>query len=121
MPDRSVVEAFAAMVEAGDHVEAIRQFYTEDASMQENDAPPRVGRDALAAREKAVLSAQKSVVSTRLSPILIDGDEVAIRWRFEFTPLEGKPMTFEEVAWQTWRGDKIWREVFIYDPAQMGR
>jgi ketosteroid isomerase-like protein len=121
MPDRRVVEAFAAMVERGDHVQAILDFYAEDASMQENGAPPRVGRGALAAREEAVLSAQKSVVSTRLSPIMIEGDEVAIRWRFHFTPLAGKPMTFEEVAWQTWQGDKIWREVFIYDPAQMGR
>jgi hypothetical protein len=121
MPDRAVVEAFAAMVEAGDHVEAILQFYADNASMQENGAPPRVGRERLAERERAVLSAQKSVVSTRLSPIMIDGDEVAIRWRFEFTPLEGRPMSFEEVAWQTWRGDKIWREVFIYDPAQMAR
>ena len=121
MPDRRVVEAFAAMVERGDHVEAILQFYAEDASMQENSAPPRVGRDKLAAREQAVLAAQKSVVSTRLGPIMIEGDEVAIRWRFEFVPLEGKPMALEEVAWQTWRGDKVWREVFIYDPAQMGR
>jgi hypothetical protein len=24
----------------------------------------------------------------------------------------------EEIAWQTWRGDKIAEEVFFYDPAQ---
>jgi hypothetical protein len=24
----------------------------------------------------------------------------------------------EEVAWQTWRGDKIAEETFFYDPAQ---
>lgn len=119
MPSRATVEAFAAMVESGDHAEAIEQFYTDDATMQENTAPPRAGRDKLAARERMVLAAQKGVVSTRLSPIMIDGDEVAIRWRFDFEPLEGKAFSLEEVAWQTWRGEKIARETFFYDPAQM--
>ncbi len=121
MPSRDTVEAFAAMVESGDHTEAILEFYAEDASMQENIQPPRVGRYMLAEREKLVLAAQESVVSTRLSPIVIDGDQVVIRWRFEFTPKAGKPFAFEEVAWQTWQGEKIWREQFTYDPAQMGR
>ena len=36
MPTRERVQAFVAMVEAGDYVEAIRQFYSDDATMQEN-------------------------------------------------------------------------------------
>ncbi len=121
MPSRATVEAFAAMVESGAHAEAIEQFYTLDSTMQENTAPPRAGRDKLVARERMVLAAQKQVVSTRLSPIMIDGNEVAIRWRFDFEPLEGKAFSLEEVAWQTWRGEKIAHETFFYDPAQMGR
>jgi hypothetical protein len=27
----------------------------------------------------------------------------------------------EEVAWQTWRGNKIATETFFYDPKQIGR
>ena len=121
MPTRSVVEAFVAMVEANQHVEAIQRFYAEDASMQENTQPPRVGREKLAEREAMVMAAQKKVTSTRLSPILIEGDQVVIRWRFEFEPLQGAPFAIEEVAWQTWRDDKVWRETFFYDPQQMGR
>ena len=30
---------------------------------------------------------------------------------------EGAKRGFEEIAWQTWKGEKIWREVFFYDPA----
>jgi ketosteroid isomerase-like protein len=46
MPSRERVEAFIASVVAGDHVRAIADYYTEDASMQENLQPPRRGRAA---------------------------------------------------------------------------
>ena len=47
MPARARVDEFIAMVESGDHAGAIERYYTEDASMQENAAAPRVGRDFL--------------------------------------------------------------------------
>src|SRR6267142_2717702 len=49
MPTRERVQAFVAMVEANEFVEAISQFYTDDATMQENLGAVRVGRDALVA------------------------------------------------------------------------
>jgi hypothetical protein len=33
---------------------------------------------------------------------------------------DGGKMQQEEVAWQTWRGEKIATETFFYDPAQRG-
>ena len=45
MPSRARLDEFIAVVESGDHAGAIERYYTEDASMQENAAPPRVGRD----------------------------------------------------------------------------
>ena len=36
MPDRHIVEAFAAAVESNDHVGAIERFYAPDASTREN-------------------------------------------------------------------------------------
>ena len=46
MPSAEVLNRFIARVEANAHVEAIEEFYAPDASMQENDSPPRVGRKA---------------------------------------------------------------------------
>lgn len=43
MPKRERVMALVAMVEQGRFVEAIEEFYAEDATMQENNAPPRGG------------------------------------------------------------------------------
>jgi ketosteroid isomerase-like protein len=120
MPDRHVVEAFAAAVESNDHVGAIQRFYAPDASTRENQNPPRHGRDMLAAREAAVLASVAGVKTTRLSPIFIDGDRSAIHWRFEFTPKDNGPQkVMEEIALQTWRGNELIEERFFYDPAQM--
>ena len=53
MPSRARLDEFIAAVVSGDHAGAIERYYTEDASMQENAAPPRVGRDVLVAHERA--------------------------------------------------------------------
>lgn len=119
MPSRQAIDAFTAQVVSGDHVGAIRDWYAEDASMQENQGEPRLGRQVLIDGEAKVMASIDSVQTELLAPPLVDGDTVVIRWRFTFTRkgVEGRPL--EEIAWQTWKGDKIWRETFFYDPAQM--
>jgi len=121
MPARETVEAFVNQVVNGDHVEAIRDWYAEDASMQENQGEARVGRETLMEGERQMLARQDKVVTELLAPPLVDGDRVAIHWRFTFTSKKGDIRSFEEIAWQEWRGDKVWREVFFYDPGQVGR
>jgi hypothetical protein len=118
MPDRTLVQAFIADVLSEDHVGAIRRWYAPDASMQENQAEPRVGRDQLAGQEAQVMAAVAAVKSELVAGPLIDGDQVAIRWRFTFTLPDGSAIAQEEIAWQAWKDGKIWRETFFYDPAQ---
>ena len=103
------------------HVGAIEKFYAPDAITRENDQPPIVGRDALAEKERGVLASVASVKTTRLGPPLLNGDRSAIRWRFEFTAKDGSKRVMEEVAWQTWRGEKLIEEQFFYDPGMMKR
>ena len=119
MPSRDTLQAFADTVEANDHVGAILRFYAPDASTRENDNPPLIGREKLAEKESKVLASVAGVKTTRLGPLLLDGDHSAIRWRFEFTGKDGKVRTMEEVAWQTWRGEQLIEERFFYDPQQM--
>jgi ketosteroid isomerase-like protein len=121
MTSLATLQAFAATVESNDHVGAIQKFYAPDALTRENDGAPRVGRDALAAREAAVLASVAGVKTTRLGPLLLDGDQSAICWRFEFTGKDGSVRAMEEVAWQTWRGEQLIEERFFFDPQQMMR
>ena len=116
MPSRARLDEFIAVVEAGDHAGAIERYYTEDPSMQENAAPPRVGRDLLVAHERGVLARMTHVYSKAMSSV-VEGNNVAIHWIFELTDKSGKVRRVDEVALQQWRGDKIFRERFFYDPS----
>lgn len=119
MPTPDVLNRFIAMVESNAHVEAIEAFYAPDATMQENNAEPRRGREALVANERKALSRVRSVHSTCVPPVFVNGDHVVIRWIFVFEGLDGSTTRIEELAWQRWEGDRIAEEKFFYDPAQM--
>jgi hypothetical protein len=121
MPSADTLSRFIARVEENAHVEAIEEFYTVRASMQENQAAPRVGRDTLAARERQTLAKAKSVRSTCVRPVLVNGDIVVIRWIFDFEWLDGRTTHMEELAYQRWEGERIAEEQFFYDPAQVKR
>ncbi len=119
MPSPEVLTRFIARVEANDHVEAIEEFYAPHASMQENDLPPRIGRETLVANEKRALSRARSVMSECIRPVLVDGDIVVIRWLFQFEAHDGSKVRLEELAYQRWEGNRIVEEKFFYDPQQM--
>ena len=118
MPSRERVLALVATVEQGKYVEAIEEFYTQDATMQENNDPPRGGREVLMAGERKVLAAHKSVRTEPGSSFLLDGDRVVVHWHFKFVRLDGKRFRMDELALQRWRGDRISEERFFYDPGQ---
>jgi hypothetical protein len=80
--------------------------------------PPRVGRGALVAHEEAALARMSDVYSKCVSSV-VEGDRVAINWNFVLTEKSGAVRRFDEIAWQEWRGDLIFRERFFYDPTKI--
>ena len=118
MPTTETLERFIARVEANAHAEACEEFYTAESSMQENQLPPRVGRDRHVANERKVLARAKSVVSKCVRPAFVTGDRVVIRWTFHFEWLNGTVTHMEELAYQRWEGERIAEETFFYDPSQ---
>jgi len=118
MPTTDTLERFIARVEQNAHVEAIEEFYTADALMQENLSPPRRGRDMLVAHERRTIAKAAWVESTCIRPVFVNGDHVVIRWVFRFGWPDGKVTRIEELTWQRWEGERISEETFFYDPAQ---
>ena len=118
MPSTETLERFIARVEQNAHAEACEEFYTADSTMQENQAEPRVGRDAHVANERKVLARARSVTSTCVRPVFVSGDKVVIRRIFRFEWLDGTVTRMEELAYQRWEGERIAEETFFYDPAQ---
>lgn len=119
MPTRDRVQQLVALVERGEYVKAIEDFYHPDASMQENGLPPRAGRQTLIEHERAVLAGLEEMRTRRVETFLVDGDRVVINWVFEVTGPDGKTRQLDELALQVWQGDRIARERFYYDPAQI--
>jgi hypothetical protein len=119
MPTRETLERFIARVESNAHVEAIREFYTEGASMRENFKEPRVGRATLIERERKTMDRAKSVRSQCVRPVFVEGDRVVIRWIFDFEWPDGTRTHLEELAYQRWEGERIAEEQFFYDPGQL--
>jgi hypothetical protein len=118
MPTPETIERFIARVEQNAHAEAIEEFYTADASMQENQNTPRVGRDAHVANERRVLARAKTLTSKCVPPVFVSDDRVVVRWIFQFEWLDGTVTHMEELAYQRWEGERIAEETFFYDPAQ---
>jgi len=118
MPTTETIERFIMRVEHNAHAEAVEEFYTVNASMQENQSVPRVGRDAHVANERKVLARARSLTSQCVRPVFVNGDHVVIRWIFHFEWLDGTSTRMEELAYQRWEGERIAEEQFFYDPAQ---
>ncbi|WP_332683604.1 nuclear transport factor 2 family protein [Bosea sp. (in: a-proteobacteria)] len=121
MPDRARVDAFVTAVVGGDHVAAIRDFYTAEASMRENANEPRRGRDALMAHEAKALARLERMHTHPPLSVLVDGDRVVVHWVFDATSKEGITRRLEELAIQRWEGDRIAEERFFYDTASSWR
>jgi ketosteroid isomerase-like protein len=118
MPTLETLERFIRRVVEGAHAEACEEFYTENSSMQENQNPPRIGRDAHVANERKIMARAKSITSTCVRPVFVAGDRVVIRWIFRFVWQDDSIMQIEELAYQRWEGERIAEETFFYDPAQ---
>ena len=118
MPTAATLERFIARVEENAHAEAIEEFHLATSSMRENQAPPRVGRDAHVANEHRVMARAAKVSSRCVRPVLVNGDVVVIRWVFRFDWKDGTFTEMEELAYQRWEGERIAEETFFYDPAQ---
>jgi hypothetical protein len=118
MPSRQRIEQLISQVEQGRYVEAIEEFYAEEASMQKNQETPRRGRKILLANERGVLRSFKSVRTLPGTSYLVDDNRAVIHWVFEFTRRDGYRFTQDELAYQYWIGERIVEERFYYDPAQ---
>jgi hypothetical protein len=118
MPTAETLRRFIDKVLSNAHDEAIREFYSEHASIRENQSEPRRGRNNLVAREISVLARAKRVTSTCVQPVFQEGDLIVIRWIFRFDWLDGTTTEMEEIAYQRWADEKIVEEQFFYDPSQ---
>jgi ketosteroid isomerase-like protein len=118
MPSRSRVLELVRLVEAGRITNAITEFYADNVAMQENLSAATVGKQANLERERRFFDSI-TINQMRALSVVVDGDSAAINWLFEYTTADGQRYRMDEVAVQTWEGDRIVHERFVYDTATL--
>lgn len=113
MPSLETIENFISAVEKEAHDQVIEKFYTNDASIQENQNEPRVGKDNLIKNEQEMLKKALTVNSKCIRPFLHNGNNVVIKWKFRFEWKDNSTTEIEEITYQEWEGNKIKREQFF--------
>lgn len=118
MPAIETIEKFITAVEEQPHDEVIQAFYADDASIQENQNAPRIGKENLVKNEQGMLSKATRVTSKCIRPYFQADNKVIIKWNFRFEWKDDSVSEIEEIAHQEWEGEKIKTEQFFYDPKQ---
>ena len=118
-PSTALVRSYIRRVEQRDFVGAIVHFYHEDAEMQENMGTVRKGREALLAHEMDLMVRYGQIPVIRAESFSTNGRKVFINWLIELNVPGVGRRTLNEVAMQDWDADRIVRERFYYDPAQL--
>ena len=98
----------------GKGLEAFESHYAEDVVMQENDAPPPIGKSANRIREQEFFDA---ITDFRGAEVLATGSGENVTfsyWSFDFTHRDWGVRKYRQVAVRTWKDGKIVREVFHY-------
>lgn len=119
MSRRAQIDELIQLVLEHKSVEALKRFYHDDVVMQEADFPPRVGMEAAIAHAMQGREQTGQVFEVTAKSVLIDGDRAVIEWHAEWSMKSGQRIRVEEVALQTWKGDRIIHERFFYDTQRL--
>jgi hypothetical protein len=110
------VDGLNAMIQKGEIMAAMREYYADDLVMAENDAEPTVGLAANLEREQAFVD-NTTWYGLELKGVAIGDDMSMTQWWMDFHNTQyGQRLAFTQVAVQRWRDGTIYDERFYYNP-----
>jgi hypothetical protein len=98
----------------GKAMDGFEKYYDETVSMQENDAPPMVGKSANREREIQFFGSITEFRGAKVLSVAAAADKTYVEWFFDYTHKDWGKRTYHQVAVQTWRDGKIVNEKFYY-------
>jgi hypothetical protein len=101
------------LLRAGKLIDALRQFYADDVTMQENTDSPTVGLAANLEREQAFFGSLERFEPELLSQAVGDGVTMN-EYRLVLTMKNGTRMTLQQVSVRRWREGKVASERFYH-------
>ncbi len=97
-------------------MDAITEFYAEDAVMQENALPPTVGREANLEREKQFLSTVKEWQRFDVTAKGVGEDVTFYEAVMDWVTTDGTPVHVEQVVVAKWQDGQIIHERYYHNP-----
>ena len=110
------VDAFLKLLTKGEFVQAAEFFYAEDVNVFENQKLVRAGRKQCLEYEQGQLEHQTTPPVVKLRKVALNEamGYAFLEYTLRFTDIRNRPMRIDEVAVQSWEGDKISEERFYY-------
>lgn len=110
------LEDLFAYIREGRILDAINEFYAEDAAMQENDQPPTVGRKANFEREKQFISTVKEWKRFDVTAKGVGDDVTFYETVMDWVATDGTPVHVEQVVVAKWQDGQIIHERYYHNP-----
>jgi len=101
-------------IRQGKIIEAMTEFYEQDAQMQENANPPTVGLAANIEREKQFMSGVKEWKGFNVTASAVGDNVTFYECKMDFIATSGQPIHMEQVVVSRWKNGKIVHERFYY-------
>ena len=109
------VAMLTGLIQGGQTLEAMEQFYADDVTMQENETPPRIGKAVCLEHERRMLSGTTDFKATLIHQAIDEPNGVVFsEWRYAFNDLSGQRFSLTEVSVQQWDKELIQSEKFYY-------
>ncbi|GJL60756.1 MAG: hypothetical protein NPIRA03_36130 [Nitrospirales bacterium] len=109
------LEELFAYIREGRILNAINEFYAEDAAMQENDQPPTVGRKANLEREEQFLSTVKEWKRFDVTAKGVGDDVTFYETVMDWVASDGTPVHVEQVVVDKWQDGRIIHERYYHN------
>ncbi len=102
------------LVVSGKLLEAFEKYYHEEVSMQENNLPPTVSKEANRKREIEFLDKVTEFRRAEVKGLGVGEDLSFVIWSYDYTHKEWGERNYTQVSIQEWKDGKIINEQFIY-------
>jgi len=108
------LEDLFSYIREGRILDAINEFYTKDAVMQENNLPPTVGREANFEREKQFLSTVKEWQRFDVTAKGVGEDVTFYETVMDWVTTDGTQVHVEQVVVAKWQDGQITHERYYH-------
>ncbi len=114
MDIKALIDDMNKMVLEGKILDAFEKYYADNVIMQDINMEPVVGKDANREREQKWISGITEFRGAEVKNVAIGDNVSMVEWFMDYSHKEYGEVKMKQVAVQTWKNDKIVKEVFYH-------